>query len=267
MLKNVLYAIMVLSGLIFSGGCVQYRDLRNFNEGTAFPGGPAAPPPTLLLQPDDMVAISVQTIDPAVSMPFNFGGISATANQPGAGATTNQQTAQTGGGQTYLIDAQGAINFPVLGRLSLAGLSTLQARDTIAAQLRRFLTDPIVNVRLMNFRFTVLGEVGRPGAYAVEKERVSVLEALGMAGDFTPYGEREQVLVIRERAGIREYGYLNLHDKTVFNSPYFYLQQNDVLYVDPKKAKVGATVDQSQKILQWALPVVTVISIIISLAR
>ena len=119
----------------------------------------------------------------------------------------------------------------------------------------------------MSFRFSVLGEVRNPGSFSVNREQTNVLEALGMAGDLTNYGNRQNLLLVRERSGEREFAYLNLHDRAIFDSPYFYLQPGDVIYVEPIKAKIGATADGSTKYLQWALPVVSVISIVVSLLR
>jgi polysaccharide biosynthesis/export protein len=264
-----LSAFLFLLGSLSS--CIQHRELQNFNEGPAFPTVEnIGPLPSLLLQPDDILSISIQSEDPEASAPFNFSAYPAAADPGTSGAMATSSKIGAGpasGPATYLIDANGEVNFPVIGKIKAAGLSTLQLRDTLTQRISRFINRPIINVRLTNFRVTLLGEVQRSGTYSFPNERVNILEALGTAGDITNYGDREQVLVIREENGQREYHYLNLHQKDVFRSPCFYLQQNDVIYVRPLRAKVGSTTDETSKYLQWAFPVISLVSIIISLTK
>lgn len=246
--------------LLLLTSCVKHRDLVNFNEGPDFNTVMAtkAVIKPLLLQTDDIVSISVQSIDPQAIAPFNLAGVQA-SNAP--------QQAQTAQGQQYLIDGNGLVYLPMIGPVKLAGLSTQQSRDTLTVLLKKYVTDPIVNVRIMNFRFTVLGEVEQPGAFAVPQEKLNVLQALGQAGDITPYGNRDSVLVVREVDGKREFGYVNLHSRDVFLSPYYYLQQNDLVYVTPVKAKVGTTSDAGKQWLQWVLPAISVATLIIAFSR
>lgn len=252
---------------ILQSSCIHHRELVNFNEGPTFSTSAEtiANQHPLLLQTDDLLAISVQSADPRASAPFNFTvlpemGRTETGMIPQASASTNMQP-------NYLIDASGTINFPSLGKIQAAGLTTIQLRDTLTHRISKYVQEPIVNVRLTNFRFSVMGEVGRAGTFSIANERVNILQAIGMAGDLTNYGNREKVLVVREQNGKREYAYINLHQRDLFQSPYFYLMQNDLIYVEPLPAKVGATADAATKYLQWALPIVSVISIIVSLTR
>lgn len=243
--------------LITQNACIQHRELVNFDEGPLFDSLVMnIQPRPLVIQPDDLVAISVlsQTADPQITAPFRASAV----DRAGGGGGT-QDAPQ------YLIDAAGMINMPLVGQVQLGGLTTQAARDTLEFHLSRFLKKPIVNVRISNFRFSVLGEVNRAGTYSVPYEQVNALEALGQAGDLTKYGNRENVLVIRQTNGVRRYGRLNLHDRAVLQSPYFYLEQNDIIYVEPLKAKVGETSDAATKYLNWALPVVSVVSLLISL--
>jgi polysaccharide export outer membrane protein len=265
--RSAFFLFLVLAGLFLLPSCVKYRHLKNFDEGPSFTPAQIAEQNPIRLQPDDLIAVSVQSVDPTVSAPYNFGGIPATGQTTTGGSIGNQESAAAGGGQTHLIDANGEINLVGLGKIRLAGLSTLQARDTLTARLRKYITDPIVNVRLLNFRFTVLGEVNNSGSYSVEKERLNILEALGMAGDLTIFGNRKNILIIREKEGVREYGYIDLHRRDVFTSPYFYLMQNDIVYVEPMRSKLAATPEEATKYLQYAFPVISVISLIISLVR
>src|SRR5690606_18429708 len=127
-----------------------------------------------------------------------------------------------------------------LGKVPVKGLTTYQARERIAVKAAEFYKEPTVEVRFANFKITVLGEVSRPATYTLPNEKVSVLDALGLAGDLTIYGKRENVLLVREHDGQKELVRLNLNDSGLFQSPYFYLRQNDVLYVEPGKAKAAA---------------------------
>lgn len=245
-----------LIALFTQNACIQHRQLVNFDEGPIFDSlVMTVTPPALQIQPDDLLAISVlsQTADPQITAPFR-----ASAVDRGGGGGT-QDAPQ------YLVDAAGMINMPLVGQVRLAGLTTQTARDTLEFHLSRFLKKPIVNVRISNFRFSVLGEVNRAGTYSIPYERVNALEALGQAGDLTKYGNRENVLVIRQTNGIRRYGRLNLHDRAVLQSPYFHLEQNDIIYVEPLRAKVGDTTDAATKYLDWTLPIVSVVSLLISL--
>ncbi|WP_240755217.1 polysaccharide biosynthesis/export family protein [Pedobacter sp. SYP-B3415] len=137
----------------------------------------------------------------------------------------------------FRVDKNGNIKLPVVGNIRLEGLSTSEAQKTLEKAIDRFVKNPIVTVKYMNFRVTVIGEVAHPATFTVSNDKISVLEALGMAGDMTPYGKRENVLIIRENDGQRTTTRINLNHKDVLNSPYFYLQQNDVVYVEPDKAK------------------------------
>jgi len=251
--------LLLLPILLLFASCIQHKQMLNFNEGPDFNtvAQQLALANPILIQPDDLLSVSVQTTDPETSAPFNTG----TAPADGSSASGVSVA------PTYLVDANGAINMPILGKIKVAGWGTLQARDSLTARLGKYLTTPIVNVRLVNFKFTVLGEVGKAGSYTIPNERINILEALGMAGDLTNYGDREKILIIREKDGKRSFGYLDLHQRDLFNSPYYYLAQNDILYVEPVKAKVGATADGATKYVQWLAPVISIISIIVSLSR
>lgn len=251
--------ILSLFALLSLSACIHHKELVNFNEGPEFADSkaPDAFKP-LTLQPDDLLSITIQAQDPKTIAPFTGVGFSSGLNAESAGKSSPAD---------YLIDAEGQINFPVLGKLKAAGMSTQQLRDTLTARVAKFVQSPIINVRLLNFRFSVMGEVGKAGAYSIPNEKVNILQALSMAGDISTYGNRKNVLVIREKDGLRTFGHLDLHKRDVFNSPYYYLMQNDVVYVEPLPAKVGNTSDQASKFVLWAAPLVSIISIIVTLTR
>ena len=143
--------------------------------------------------------------------------------------------------QSYLVDINGNITFPVLGDIKLAGKTKSEAINYLKERLEPFLKDPIITIKFLNYKITVIGEVARPGQYTINNERVTVLDALGLAGDMTPYGKRNTVLITRENNGKLEFARLNLNSDELFTSPYYFLQQNDVVYVEPNSVRAIAS--------------------------
>ena len=190
-----------------------------------------------VIKPEDLLSISVTSLNPESNVLFNRGYIQPAGS--GGGGAARQGVSNENEG--YLVDDEGYIDFPVLGRLKLGGLTRLQAKAKIKERLDEYLQEPIVEVRYLNFRVYVLGEVGSPSVISVPDDDITVMEAMAMVGDMTIYGKRENVLVIREEDGIRTMARLNLNSREVFESPYFYLHQNDVVYIEPDKAKVAGT--------------------------
>jgi len=180
-----------------------------------------------VIQTDDILNIAIQTLDPTTA---------AIANQAGEVQTAGANSSQAISG--FLVDKEGFVNMTLIGKVEVAGLTTYQAREKITALAAQFYKDPTVQVRFANFKVTVLGEVSRPASYTVPNEKVTVLDALGLAGDLTIYGKRENILLIRENgAQQRELVRLNLNKVEALSSPYFYLRQNDIIYVEPSKAR------------------------------
>ncbi len=194
-----------------------------------------------ILKEGDLVSITVSSLNPESSIVYNTPNISATS----IGATGNSTISQA---QGYLVSQEGTIQFPVLGTLQAAGMTKKALADDITRRLkeRKLLLDPIVTVRYLNFRVTVIGEVARPSVIPVPSEQINVLEALGLAGDLTIYGRRDNVLLIREENGKKIMKNLNLNSAELLKSPFFYLKSNDVLYVEPNRAKVASTSRTSQ---------------------
>jgi len=178
----------------------------------------------------DLLSITVSGLDPKAVAPFNLPLVSYAT--PGSDQLYSAPTLQS-----YLVDINGNINFPVIGTLKLAGKTKSEAITYINEQLSPYLKNSIVTIQFMNYRITVLGEVLRPGQYSINNERITVLDALGLAGDMTIYGKRDNVLITRENNGKLEFVRLNLNTNDAFKSPYYYLQQNDVLYVEPNVVK------------------------------
>ena len=187
------------------------------------------------IMPKDQLTISVNTVNPEASLPFNL--ILQNSYQQG-------RTVSSGIGGTlmpYLVDNEGYINFPVVGRLKVLGLTKTECQDLILEKIRPFMAEaenPVVTVVMSSYSVSVLGEVNRPGSFQVGREKISILEALAQAGDLTIYGVRDKVKLIREDAtGKKEIHTLDLTNANIVNSPYYYLQQNDIVYVEPNKVK------------------------------
>jgi len=257
---------------LLCGACVHHKELVTFPQETTTFASPEAiiNGIQLRVQPDDVLRITVHSFDPIASAPFNIDGV--------AGQNQNQIMNQGGGGQGagqgnytpelfmgYLVAPDGYINFPVLGRLKVDSLTLSEVEYLVSEGVKPYLKDGVVNARFLNFKITVLGEVNSPGYIRISSQRVSMLEVLGLAGDFTPYANRTNVLLIREQDGQRVYQRFNFQDEAVVTSPYFYLQQNDVIYVEPIKAKVATVQDPFARGLTYGTALLSVVTLIIAI--
>lgn len=178
----------------------------------------------------DALFITVEALDPEAAAPFNL-------SMPTLSGPTSTMQSTTHQYQYYTIDPAGNIQMPILGTIHAEGLTKTQLRDTLLAQLAPLLNTPIVTISLNNSYVTVLGEVARPSRVRLSAERTTILDALAMCGDLTIYGKRDNVLLTREKDGKLEFVRLNLNDPSLFSSPYFFLRQNDVIYVEPNNAR------------------------------
>ncbi len=179
-----------------------------------------------MLQIGDILTINVATTEAEAALPFNLYEAQGVANLVPL---------------PHIINADGEINFPVIGKIKVAQLTTKQLANELTEKLLPYLKKPIVNIRLTNFKVTILGEVNSPGNYPVLNERISIIEAIGLAGDLTIYGKRKTVTLIREQDGKRIFIPIDLTNKELFDSPYFYLAQNDVIYVEANRTKVNSS--------------------------
>lgn len=166
----------------------------------------------------------------------------------------------------YVVEADGSIKLPYVGKVKVEGMSRLQLESELQKIFSEYTKDPVVNVRFMNYKFTVLGEVARPGTFSMPGERLTVLEAIGMSGDLTIYGKRQEVLVVRELEGRREFGRINLLSKDLVNSPYYYVRSNDVIYVEPAPARFFAR-ERLPQFLSVASGALSIIAIILSISK
>lgn len=191
---------------------------------------------TPTLKPDDLLVITISALDLESTLPFNQQNpYNSTTSSSENMTSTNPRL------KTYLIDENGEIDFPVLGKLKLGGLTRSQAMDFMREKLRVYIKEPSVNIHISNFRITVLGEVSKPGTYTLSNEKITILEALGLAGDLTIYGKRKDIIVIRDMNGNKTFTHVDLTTNEIFRSPVYYLSQNDVIYVHPNGAKINSS--------------------------
>lgn len=238
------FIVLLMAGLLFTS-CVPREKIVYF-QGDLQPIAELAEQYSAKIQPDDLLAITIFGRNLEATRIFN-------------------QESNTEGTQTYLVDAEGNIEFPVLGKIKLAGLTRNEAIQYMKGMLSNEIIDPGVSIAITNYRITVLGEVGKPGSFPLENEKVTILEALGMAGDLTINGVRENVLVIREEGGQRNFYRVNLTSEEVFSSPVYYLAQNDVVYVEPNQAKINTSANTRNLsvIISVASLIITVVALII----
>ncbi|WP_118195559.1 polysaccharide biosynthesis/export family protein [Albibacterium indicum] len=259
--NNLLYLAVVGILLLFSS-CAEQRNLVYFDDiqqSDAYQQAITnAHEPKI--QVGDIMGITVSTLDPTSNALFNTGAVIQGSNPQ---LSTTQAAGSTNlGKEGYLVGNDGTINFPVIGKVNLQGLTLTQAHEKMRNEISEYVKDPIVNVRYMNFKVTVIGEVARPTTFTVDNEKINVLEALGRAGDMTSFGMRENVLVIREVDGKRNMARLNLNSSNAFQSPYFYLQQNDIVYVEPSdmKGRQANRNPNSVPIIMGILSIITIIA-------
>lgn len=224
--------------LFFLSACNSYKNVAYFTDisdtvGNAKIAGEQYVQP--VIQPDDVLSIIVQTLDPLSTAPVNQPIVVPSIGSSSASSIGNQQVSG------FLVDKQGEVQLAMVGKVKLSGLTTDQARDLLTEKVSRFYRDPSVQVRFANFKITLLGEVAKPATYTVPNEKITVLDALGLAGDLTIYGKRENILLIRENGSEKNFVRLNINSSSIFKSPYFYLKQNDVIYVEPTKGKAAST--------------------------
>lgn len=209
------------------------------------------------IQSNDLLSIVVGSLNPEANQIFNVANESTTASSNYS--TTSQSRTQPVG---YLVDADGNIELPLVGKIKITGLQTQVAADTIRKHLMLYLKEPTVVVRNINFKVSVLGEVVRPAVYVIPDEKISIPEVLSLAGDLTIYGKRNNVMIIREENGTRQYARVDLTSRQIFDSPYYYLHKNDVIYVEPIKARMNAT-DRTIQLAPLLVSIVTALTLII----
>lgn len=226
-----IFVLMLLNVMIMTS-CAKrnlsyFNDIDNLNDFTITDDKFIAPK----IIPGDLLEITVTTINPESNLLFNYGVVRDESDGDNP-ALNNSKI------DGYLVDPNGQVDFPILGKVKVAGLDREEAKTLIKSQLSSLVVDPKVEVRFLNFRITVIGEVSNPSSFVVSNERITVLEALGLAGDMTVYGLRDNVLLIRETAAGKTIHRFDMGNKALLSSPYYYLRQNDVIYVEADKNKL-----------------------------
>ncbi|WP_435132248.1 polysaccharide biosynthesis/export family protein [Formosa sp. A9] len=255
--KTNLFIITLTLTYLFFNSCASPKEVVYFQD-EAIAGSTKLPDFEIRFKPDDLLTIDVSALDPEAAKPFNLPAVSYNASAVDLAQGTLKM-------QTYLIDNNGNIEFPVLGTIKIGGLTRSEANEYLKSLLIEYIKDPIVNIRLANFRITVLGEVNKPGTYTIPNEKITLTEGLGLAGDLTIYGKRENVFLIREINGENRYYKFDLTSINVTNSPYYYLTQNDVIYVEPNKARIRSSkYNQNNVVLISAIATLaTIVALII----
>jgi polysaccharide export outer membrane protein len=249
----LIFSFLMISLLILSS-CGSKKEVVYFQNAGSFETLVDKTNFTPKFKVDDLVSIHISTLNSESSAPFNlFRGASE-------GGLTAEQV-------DYLIDKEGEIDFPVVGKIKIAGLSSEELRVLLREKLIDYLKNPIINIRLKNFTVTILGEVNRPGTYPVSGERITILEALGFAGDLTVKGVRDNVMVIRDFDGTKVYSRIDLTKKEVMSSPVFYLTQNDVVYIEPNQSAITASSLDSRATIAISIASVLITSTVILLTR
>lgn len=243
-MKRLLYFNFFVALCLILGSCGSSKNIAYFKNADSLRYAASKGLFDAKIMPKDLLTITVSTTNPKAATPFNL-SVTNTLN------STGLLNSGAGSLQTYLVDNEGYINFPVVGRLNVGGMTKRQCEDYICSKIAPYMAateNPIVTVKMASFKVSVSGEVKSPGIFYVDQEKINVLEALARAGDLTIYGRRENVLLIREDdKGNKTFHRLNLNDANLINSDYYYLQQNDILYVEPnsvqaKNSTIGSSI-------------------------
>ncbi len=252
--STALFLPAVAIAFLFFTSCATKKEVVYFQDAQGFETLVDQNKFTPKYKVDDLLSIHISTLNNEASAPFNLY----------RGTPDGRFTPES---VDYLIDEQGEIDFPVIGKLKIAGLSPEETRQLLRERLSEFLKDPIINIRLRNFSVTVLGEVRQPGTYPVVGEKITILEALGLAGDLTIKGERENVMVIRDFDGTKVYTRIDLTNKAALTSPVYYLTQNDVVYVEPNKSAITASSLDNRATIAVSIASLLITSTVLFLTR
>lgn len=258
--SNIRYLIfnITLLSLIALSSCASRKDMVYFQDEPIENGQINSASKQLIYKPDDILTINVSAADPIAAQPFNLAVVSEALDVVSANGALRMQT--------YLVDYDGNIEFPVLGTLHLAGMTRIEATAMLKEKISEYAKDPIINIRLVNFTVTIIGEVSRPGTFTIQDERITIPEALGLANDLTIFGKRKDILLIREVDGVKKFAKIDLTSVNAVMSPLYYLQQNDVIVVEPNKARIrSSTFNQNNAVIISAIgTLATIIAIVLA---
>lgn len=240
--------------VLFLFSCASRNDVVYYQNIAAVEKAELAANYEIKIQPDDLLSIIVSAEDDEIAAPFNLKTVSVQSSQK-LDLSVGQQMLQL-----YLVNSKGFIEFPVLGSIKVGGLSRAEVLKILRDKIAVYIKNPIINLRVTNFKVSVQGEVVVPGVYPVNSERITLIEALTMAKDLTIYGRRDNILIIREIDGVKTYNRVDITQADFINSPFYYLAQNDVIYVEPNKTKIN-----NSKIGADTSLIISAVSILITL--
>lgn len=249
--------VSILSLFVFS--CASKKDIVYFQDTQNYETLVSDNSYAYKFKVDDLLSINVSTLDSEASIPFNL--LTAPQGQIGGGGLGQAQQID------YIVNKEGNIDFPVLGEVNILGLTANDTKELLKKKLLIYLKNPIINIRLRNFTVTVLGQVAQPGTYQVNGEQITVLEALGLAGDLDIRGERTNILIIRDFNGTKISQRIDLTKKAALNSPVYYLTQNDVVYVEPNKSAVTSSALDNRATIAISIASVLITSSVLLFTR
>lgn len=224
-------ALMAAIAALVSGSCTSYKDIVYFQDIDNANLNPLNSEYEAVIKKDDRLTIVVSGPDKIVTAPYNL-TLSELSGTSGYSSNPEQATL------SYLVDVNGNIEFPILGKIHVEGMTRSQLTDYLTAEIGKDVQNPIVHVSFKNYKITVLGEVRNPGTFTFDSEKINILQALGQAGDLSLTAERDGILLLREVDGVQTHNRIDLRDSHLLDSPYFYLQQNDVIVVPPSPTRV-----------------------------
>ncbi|MEM6319841.1 MAG: polysaccharide biosynthesis/export family protein [Bacteroidota bacterium] len=249
--------LVLLLPILLLTNCVSHESLVSYTNGEALLVNAPMPignPRNIVIQSNDVLEIKVHSQDVLTAAPFNL------VTPGNVGVMNNPDLYQLNG---YLVDEDGYIDFPILGKISLRGRTVKESKAYLLGRLEEYLKEPVVNIRFLNFRVTISGEINRPGSFPVYNERVTLPEIISLAGDFTPYANRSAVLVVRDENGKRTFATVDMSSSSFFVSDYYYLRENDLVYVEPLDTERGTVGNSSALPFLSALMSLTVLLIFV----
>ena len=236
-MKKLSLFLIALIAMSFFSSCISTKKVAYFQNQDSVNVALSRQLYDAKIMPKDILQIRVFTTNPEAAEPFNLLQVART--------TSSSQSTSQNSVYNYLVDNDGNIDFPVIGEIHLGGMTKNEAEAYIKGLIKPYMSaseNPVIHVRMVNYKYAVIGEVNHPGMFTTMNEKINIIEALAQAGDLTLYGERDKIFLLRENSnGQKEYHRLNLNDANIISSPYYYLQQNDIVYVEPNKAKARSS--------------------------
>ena len=256
--------LLFLVLIVFSTSCVSRKDVTYFQSASLdqdTKNAEIAKKFIATIHEGDILQIIVSSLSPEASAMFN-----PYSTSTGGNIIQNTQTNNLPPANGYLVNEEGLITLPLIGKLKVEGLGTSGATDLVTQKLEKYLQQPTVNMRILNFKVSVMGEVARPSVYTIPNEKITLPEVISLAGDLTIYGKRNNILVIRESSGKREFARVDLTKRDLFSSPYYYLHANDLVYVEPTKGKVTSS-DRTIQLAPIVISGLSLLTVLITLVK